>query len=333
MMTRRPLICLTPVKNESWILEPFLQAAAAWADNIIIADQGSDDGSREIAARHSKVWLIDNREQRFNEPERQRLLIDAARSRWPDAILIALDADEMLAPSFGGPSVRARLAGLPPGTNLRMCWHNVQPGMQRLWRTPHLRVFGFVDDGTAHQGMPIHSPRVPLGTQPLADFTETPVYHFQFVDWERMVSKHRWYQCHERVIGPASSAVAIYRQYHHMHVIPRSWDAEFPAADLRAFSGQGVELDGVRFEGVYRWDAEVLKLFAQHGAAVFRREAIWSADWAAIAQRIPGAGLAVPTDPRRPIDRWMHAWLSGTQRFRRWVPVWAIDRILGLLWR
>ncbi len=42
------LICLTPIRNEAWILERFLQCASLWADYIIIGDQNSDDGSREI---------------------------------------------------------------------------------------------------------------------------------------------------------------------------------------------------------------------------------------------------------------------------------------------
>ena len=35
------IICLTPVKNEGWILERFLKCTSLWADYIIIADQSS----------------------------------------------------------------------------------------------------------------------------------------------------------------------------------------------------------------------------------------------------------------------------------------------------
>ena len=73
------LICLTPVKNEAWILHAFLKATSLWADYIIIADQMSTDGSREIALSYPKVILIDNDNQEFNEVERQKMLIDKAR--------------------------------------------------------------------------------------------------------------------------------------------------------------------------------------------------------------------------------------------------------------
>ena len=33
------VICLTPVRNESWILERFRPGASMWADHIVIADQ------------------------------------------------------------------------------------------------------------------------------------------------------------------------------------------------------------------------------------------------------------------------------------------------------
>jgi glycosyltransferase involved in cell wall biosynthesis len=73
------IICLTPVKNEAWILDRFLRCASLWADYIIIADQGSTDSSREIALRYPKVVLIDNLSLEFSEVQRQQLLLDAAR--------------------------------------------------------------------------------------------------------------------------------------------------------------------------------------------------------------------------------------------------------------
>jgi len=43
IMTNQPLlICMTPVRNEAWILHAFLKATSLWADHIIIADQNSN---------------------------------------------------------------------------------------------------------------------------------------------------------------------------------------------------------------------------------------------------------------------------------------------------
>lgn len=54
------MIVLTPVFNEAWILPAFLIAMSLWADYIIIADQMSTDGSREIYKEFEKVIVINN---------------------------------------------------------------------------------------------------------------------------------------------------------------------------------------------------------------------------------------------------------------------------------
>ena len=38
-------VCLTPTRNESWIIKQFVAAAELWASHIIVADQGSTDGT------------------------------------------------------------------------------------------------------------------------------------------------------------------------------------------------------------------------------------------------------------------------------------------------
>ena len=100
-MKNKPLlICMTPVRNEAWVLHAFLKATSLWADYIIIADQMSIDGSREIALSYPKVILIENNNPDFNEAERQKLLIDKAREIKGDKILFGLDADEIFSANF-----------------------------------------------------------------------------------------------------------------------------------------------------------------------------------------------------------------------------------------
>ena len=60
------LIVLTPVRNEAWVLRAFLTATSLWADKIIIADQMSTDGSREICKEFPKVILLDNYGKRLS---------------------------------------------------------------------------------------------------------------------------------------------------------------------------------------------------------------------------------------------------------------------------
>jgi hypothetical protein len=70
----KPLfIVMTPVRNEAWVLHAFLKTTSTWADFIIIADQMSTDGSRDIYKQYEKVIVIDNNNQDFNEAERQSM--------------------------------------------------------------------------------------------------------------------------------------------------------------------------------------------------------------------------------------------------------------------
>src|ERR1700751_208255 len=99
-MEKPLLICLTPIKDEAWILERFLKCTSVWADHIIIADQHSKDQSKEIARSFPKVTLIENNSETYNEPDRQQLLIREARKIAGPKILMTLDADEFLTANF-----------------------------------------------------------------------------------------------------------------------------------------------------------------------------------------------------------------------------------------
>jgi len=54
------LIAAVPVKNEAWILPTSLSALQEIFDVIIVADQQSTDGTREVCSRFSKVKQIRN---------------------------------------------------------------------------------------------------------------------------------------------------------------------------------------------------------------------------------------------------------------------------------
>jgi hypothetical protein len=78
-MSKSTIICITPVRNERWAIDTFLRTASVWADNIILADQNSGDGSRGAAATNEKVRSIVDSSSNLNEPERRELLMKEAR--------------------------------------------------------------------------------------------------------------------------------------------------------------------------------------------------------------------------------------------------------------
>ncbi|MFZ4799856.1 MAG: glycosyltransferase family 2 protein [Bacteroidia bacterium] len=99
-MDRPLLICLTPIRNEAWVLHAFLKATSLWADYIIIADQMSTDGSKEIAISYPKVILIDNTLTEMHQAQSRNLLFEEAKKIKGKKILFALDADEFLSGDF-----------------------------------------------------------------------------------------------------------------------------------------------------------------------------------------------------------------------------------------
>lgn len=76
-------------------------AALAWCDEIVVLDQGSTDGTREICARHG-VRLVDG-EWRGYGPTKAAC-VQACRNRW----VLSVDADEAV-----DDALRAAIAGLP----------------------------------------------------------------------------------------------------------------------------------------------------------------------------------------------------------------------------
>jgi hypothetical protein len=309
---RPKIICLTPVKNESWILEKFLMATSLWADHIIIADQFSDDDSRQIAAKFDKVILIKNPSVEFNEPERQKLLIEAARKIEGPRLLITLDADEFLTANFHDSDEWEFIMHAPPGTVVMFRLVNLRPDLTKYW-SPDIRFpLGFMDDGSEHAGAVIHSTRIPMPSNSMKiDLDEIRILHFQFVDWERMASKHRWYQCWEILNRPKRSSLEIYQQYHHMYEVKDADLLEVKKEWFDYYLANNLDIRGIKKEGIYWWDREVLGFFQRYGTSVFRKLDIWDTDWKKLADHFRIEGVTSSDDPRSFLDRHIHEWLKS----------------------
>ncbi len=332
--TRPVVICLTPVKDEAWVIERFLLAASSWADAIVVADQGSTDGSREIAASFEKVVLVDNPDPEYNEGRRQRLLIDSAR-RWAagrPAVLLALDADELLTADAPSRPEWQLILDAPPGTVIEMPWVNLLPGgrgaayVKQPSRTP----FGYVDDGREHTGEDIHSRRVPAAPGlPRLRLDDVAVLHLVWLDWERLQSKQRFYQCYERLTHPAKRPVQLFRQYHHMEVWASRRPEHVEPSWLAGYAERGIDVLKIEPRAAYGWDRQLLEWLAEHGSAPFRRLDIWTVDWAARARAL---GMSVEAsaleDPRSAGERRVFGWLHRTQATADRVTVRLVQQAL-----
>lgn len=304
-MENKPLIiCLTPVKDEAWILDRFLQCTSLWADLIIIADQMSTDGSREIMSRYPKVQLIDNQSEQYNERERQKFLLDAAR-KVPinrKKLIFTLDADEILTANSFESTEWERLISAKEGTIFRFDSLSIHPDWKRYWVGGQAFPLAFMDDGLSqHEGSLIHSTRVPLSQKSVEMVCETiKVLHYQFTDWRRMQSKHRWYQCFELLNRKHLDPLSIFRIYHHMYGIQKEHFFEIPKNWLTFYEAHGIDMTSIKMDTKYWWDGEVEKYFEQYGRDYFSSLSIWSNDI---------------KDPRTKYQKYIHNYLIKTQIF------------------
>jgi len=308
-------VCLTPVRNEAWVLERFLRAASTWADAIIVLDQASDDGSVEIARRFPKVALSEYPHASYDDPIRRGMLVDLARAAVPGPrILVALDADEVIASDAWQHREMRDFLSAPPGTAARMRWVNVLPEEPRAWIPPAFTDFMFIDDGSAFRGAPMHGPRLPGATAEMTiDLVGPKVIHLQYLDWERMRSKQRWYQAQERLEHPRKRPIQIYRQYHHMEAIAPS-ERHRLREEWLAQKQDGPSLLAFEPQDAYPTDQRLLDLVTENDARRFRRVDLWDGKW---QERARVLGQSVPAalvnDPHSRMDRWVFGWLARTQ--------------------
>jgi len=297
------VVVITPVRNEAWILERFLSVTSRFADYIIIADQRSTDESRAICSRYPKVRVIDNPTDEFNERDRQLLLLRHARALVPPPrVILALDADEILAANaVDTPSWRTMLAA-PPGTIV--CFERVD-----LYETPdqcmrhdRLTPLGYVDDDVEHAPRDMHSVRVPIPAYArrllLGDIT---VLHYSALRPSALAAKLRWYSVIENVRGTCPWVFKRRLRYAmHVDFTGAGWVEPCPAEWFRGWEDAGIDMRSVAEEAYYWYDFEVLRYLNQYGAGRFWLDDIWGFDWEACRRYAKGRGLAgIPDTPVR----------------------------------
>jgi len=302
---RPTLIVLTPVKNEAWILDRFLGVCSQFADLILLADQHSTDGSRGIAARWPKARVIENASPAFNEAERQKLLIEAARRQVPGPrILLALDADEIpTADSLASPDWKAFLAA-PPGTVLMLEKIDLLPDGTCL-RYDQPFPYGYVDDGAEHQPRWIHSYRVPVRPEsPRLQPHGIKLLHYAYVRPKTQRLKMCLYAAIENRKAPLRLKSILSRRLNYGR--KKDWlglgrREQADPAWFRGWEEKGIDL-GPLPDGEETWQAwACLQAMAEAGEKRFWYEDIWDIDWERLRQR--GQALGVPGLPARAIRR------------------------------
>jgi glycosyltransferase involved in cell wall biosynthesis len=337
------VVVLCPVRNEAWILPMFLTVVSQFADHIIIADQGSTDGSREICKMFDKVILVNNPSQTRDEGGTRKLLVDESRKIPGRRLLFALDADEIPSSNIlNSPEWQTALKA-EPGTAVGahkvqlwktpLCYKSKSPGSYSEYHNPLI----CIDDGKEYEGEYfIHGPRLPFRkNQRVVLLNEIVVMHYQTAAWSRGLSRNRWYRCIERVKQPSWNPTKLHRFYlqyldgfksFSMLPCPETWHS--------GWRSLGIDTTSVQTDKYYWWDWEVLRLFGQYGEHTFRHEDIW-VNWEEIRQAgielgIPGLPQRSIRDPRTKLEHYLTAICRRTQGTRWQRPA---DVFLGMMGR
>lgn len=331
---RPKIICLTPVKNEGWILDRFIRCSSLWADLIIISDQGSDDSSKETALKYLNVKLINNPLKEYNEWLNRKVLFEQARKIEGPKLFITIDADETFTPNFLNQGILDKILSLSPGTVLKSKFINIMPDFEHYWDGPISIPWGFIDDGSEYIADKIHTNRIIYPEKSDKVFIEDiKIMHFQYVDWARMESKHRWYQCWERINNPHKSSIDIYRGYHHMYSIKKDEIKKIPNEWFEEYEKLGINLKEIKKETNYYWDKIVLEYFKKYGTIFFSKEAIWDIDWVLTAKMNGFENPDIFKDPRSKFQKLIHSWLKKTQLNYGRLDIRIISKILKLIFK
>ena len=294
------IVVITPVKNEAWILERFLSVTSEFADHIIIADQNSTDGSQAICKKYPKVILVENKSDKFNESDRQLLLIQAARDLIPEhKILLALDADEILAANAIETQSWQAMLKAKPGTVLCFEKPDLFTTTHECIRTGILTPLGYVDDGAEHKPQKIHSVRIPMPEYATRlHIHDIKIIHYAVTRLDAHASKLRLYSVIENVLdvsNPLSRRSRYpsnpdYLSLGKLETAPNEW--------FLGWENRGIDMHTIIKQKYYHYDFEVLRYFHKYGIKRFWLEDIWKYDWEACRQYAQSIGMAnIPDYP------------------------------------
>lgn len=316
------LIVMTPVRNEAWVLYAFLKTTSLWADYIIVADQMSTDGSRDIYPLYEKVTVIDNTNPNFNEAERQSMLVAKARevAAGRDCILFGLDADEIMPANWRDTKDGKQILNSIPGDVFYFKWAQLAPD-KKHYGDSVFYPWVFHDDGVEPHGNYVrnmHSMRIPypIEEKQLHYVNDFRVLHCGLLDVERIAAKNRFYQFVDWEMNHRSP-IRLGRSYSQHYKKNICHDLQYTIEDESiAFPFDFWSL--IEVDATHTWfDDYVYEHMNNYPSSVLRKLDIWDDDFLRYYN---------VKDPRNFMDRMVHKYLHCTSR--RWLVIRAMDKIL-----
>ena len=331
----RPIqIVMTPTRNEAWVIRAFLECNGLWADYIIIADQMSIDGTREIISEYIDKWkveggkckviMIDNMNPEFNEAERQSMLVAKARevAAGRDTLLWGLDADEILPANWQETEDGKKILNSKKGDVFWFKWAQLAPDKKHYGDSvfyPWL----FHDDGVephCNYVRAMHSMRIPYpkAEKQLEYVNDFRVLHCGLLDPMRIAAKNRFYQFVDWEINHKNS-IPLSRMYAAHRMENQIADDQFelePEAIAFPFDFWSL----IELGAEHTWfDDYIKERISKHPIEQLTKLDIWDEELLQYYQI---------EDKRRWIDKQIHRYLHRTEKKKNSLCVRVIDKVL-----
>jgi len=260
-----------PARNEGAKIQFALRALAQHTDAIVYLDDFSSDDTLAQVERcqvECQVERILTKERWLrDEPADRNRLLQAGREIGGSHFIV-IDADEALTSNFlVNGLLKKQILTLAPGDQLALRWIH-------LWRSVDtFRTDGdkgdsrfkyciFCDDRRAvYSSDFIHTSRIPRvkGSKRRLEGAYG-LMHFQFVDWDNLVLKQKWYRWLERIYQPEKATEDILTRYGKSEdesglvtqPCPPDWFVTYPFFDPTVFH----QPDNWRIQQMNEWKAE-----------------------------------------------------------------------------
>ena len=310
------LICLTPVVNEAFELDRFLQCTSLWADHIIIGYQQSIDNTYEILGKYDKVIIVESPNKDWNELVMRSLLYEAARKiKAEKRVIMNLDADELLSANYMQSAEWNSILNLPRGSIVRIPWCNLRPDTTEYTDGNMIEV-GFVDDEVSMiAGNVMHMGRVPWPAYDISIMRccQIKLLHYQSTNKERGRSKVRWYKSYEKV-GKGEFGPVIYRKYYRRQSELSSYSVR--PEWFRGYNELGIDVTSVTESYDYSHDYRLLEYLDEYGTGYFRICDIWDKDWVQFAAGKKDSPERF-SDPRTKLDKLIFRYMEWSVLTRK----------------
>lgn len=282
------IVAIMPCRNEDWILGLSARAVLLWADELVILNHASTDGTRDIcmdlaAEFGGRLIYLEEPSPVWEEMRHRQMLLDAARRQSPTHIAM-IDADEILTANLV-PVIREKFE-LTRSRVLQIPWLCLRGSIGRVhisgpWADGQNVSTGFMDSPELHWssagrgGYDFHH-RHPMGRQPVP-YQPVPnrlagLMHLQFVSARRLRAKQALYKMTELLRWPGREPVHIVNQRYNLAVYGNhsGLDINFsftlgnaPVAEW--WAGYGALARYFHPEAEPWQEAEVNRLIGEHG--------------------------------------------------------------------